>query len=240
MKALRKAKRVLFKEKLYAKKYDLMQKGEFVGPTKVRNKRNAKKVTTTSFNKTTEDSPKETKTGEKIKTEKAKTTPVSDSVEDLEMQYDFGADSDEAIDESDSLPNADQVDESDSEEQADSGCEDETQEEVKVEFTEPIESSIKEEDVTELGVDSIKEDETMETEENKDDEAKKTPVKVSAIKFEENNFMTCISGHWIPRSSVGLIDKIKITKTQEIINTRTNKDKESPLDKDEDKKLQVS
>lgn len=92
MKAIRKEKRILFKEKLYAKKFELMKKGEYKAPVKVWNKReygNNIKGQEKSYPAII------------IKQQVSNSKKPIDSIESLDLNYEFGSVSDGCQDEED-------------------------------------------------------------------------------------------------------------------------------------------
>ena len=236
MKALRKSKRELFKEKLYEKKYALMKSGQLEGPTKKFNKKNAGKELKARDNKEQKASDYQMQETADIETQKPVKTIVQNSVETLDLAYDVrNVYDDHKPEESDSTFKVKGITykllENDSS-RVDSDSEEEKSMEVKETNDTNMELSNNDDKHMELSNNDDKQgDSSLGLTEN---------TATSKLTFVENNLMTCVNGYWIKRSSIGDVDKMKNEKIKEIIAQRDNGDESRLLNAEEDAKLKVS
>lgn len=248
MKAIRKSKRELFKEMLYEEKLKQIKEGTYKGPVKVWNKKDKAgntKLAPTEGNQQSVQLPNnigsnirsnETNAKEdtkmKINTpEKKEPSKCPNSIEGLDLNYEFGPISDEnsetiiskkgnslAEDSAEAMEfngipymmvetNLDKLDDSDQQSDAES----------ETELKENISS-------TNIEIDQ---------------ESKTVPT-VAKLVFEENKMMTCVDGFWIRRNNLLEVDELRAAKKKEIIAKRTSESDSPGLSKSEEKQFKIA
>lgn len=245
MKAIRKAKRELFKDLLYEEKLKQIKEGTYKGPVKVWNKKDKAGTATDSqqspgltecvLESTEANAKKHTGKGiNLVKEQQPHKCP--DSIEGLDLNYEFSSIFD---------------DKSENIKTNNGNCSGDDAEEMEFNGIpyKIIETNV--DDLDERNLQSEAESETElkdntstthnEVEKSNQSEQDNSTVPANTkLVFEENRLMTCVEGFWIRRCCLLEVDELRAAKKKEIIAARDNGSDSPCLSKSEDKQFQVS